>query len=151
MPLLAASMTDDARLVAGLATLYAAVRLVVALPIGVWVDRFDRRSLLVVANLMRGLVLTGLALSIQLDVSSLVALYVTIAVIGTLESTADNAAVAILPSLVDRRALDSANGRVQAVQIVADEFFGPPLGGLLFALAASGPVFPMGGLWAAAG
>ena len=44
MPLLAASMTDDARLVAGLATLYALVRLLVALPIGVWVDRFDRRT-----------------------------------------------------------------------------------------------------------
>lgn len=151
IPLLAASMTDDARLVAGLATLYAVVRLVVALPIGVVVDRFDRRSLLVVANLIRGLALIGLALSIQLDISSLVALYVTMAIVGTLESTADNAAVAILPSLVERRALDSANGRVQAVQIVADEFVGPPLGGFLFALAAAGPIFAMGGLWAVAG
>lgn len=151
IPLLAASMTDDARLVAGLATLYAVVRLVVALPIGVVVDRFDRRSLLVVANLIRGLALIGLALSIQLDMSSLVALYVTMAIVGTLESTADNAAVAILPSLVERRALDSANGRVQTVQIVADEFIGPPLGGFLFALAASGPIFAMGGLWAVAG
>lgn len=151
IPLLAASMTDDARLVAGLATLYAVVRLVVALPIGVVVDRFDRRSLLVVANLIRGLALIGLALSIQLDMSSLVALYVTMAIVGTLESTADNAAVAILPSLVERRALDSANGRVQGVQIVADEFIGPPFGGFLFALAASGPIFAMGGLWAVAG
>ncbi|MGP5305964.1 hypothetical protein [Brachybacterium alimentarium] len=41
MPLLAASMTDDPRVVAGLATLYALVRLLVALPIGVWVDRLD--------------------------------------------------------------------------------------------------------------
>lgn len=151
IPLLAASMTDDARLVAGLATLYAVVRLVVALPIGVWVDRFDRRTLLVTANILRAVALLGLALSIQLDMSSLVALYVTMAVVGMLESMADNAAVSILPSLVERSALDSANGRVQAVQIVADEFLGPPLGGFLFALAASGPVFAMGGMWAFAG
>lgn len=151
IPLLAASMTNDARLVAGLATLYAVVRLVVALPIGVWVDRFNRRSLLVVANILRGVALLGLALSIQLGISSLVALYVTMAIVGTLESTADNAAVAIVPSLVERRALDSANSRIQAVQIVADEFIGPPLGGFLFALAAAGPVFAMGGLWSVAG
>lgn len=151
MPLLAASMTDDPRLVAGLATLYALVRLLVALPIGVWVDRFNRRTLIIAANLLRGVALLGLALAIQFGVSTLVVLYATMAVVGTLESLADNAAVAILPSLVDRERLDSANGRVAAAQLVADEFAGPPLGGFLFALAAAVPVFAMGGLWAVAG
>ncbi|WP_147916806.1 MFS transporter [Ruania zhangjianzhongii] len=151
MPLLAASMTDDPRLVAGLATLYALVRLLVALPIGVWVDRVNRRTLIVAANLMRGLALLGLALTIHFGVSTLVLLYATMAVVGTLESLADNAAVAILPSLVDRERLDSANGRIAAAQLVADEFAGPPLGGFLFALAAAAPVFAMGGLWAVAG
>jgi len=151
MPLLAASMTDDPRLVAGLATLYALVRLLVALPIGVWVDRFDRRTLIVAANLLRGVGLLGLALTIQFGVSSLVVLYAAMAVVGTLESMADSAAVAILPSLVDRERLDSANGRVAAAQLVSDEFAGPPLGGFLFAIAAAAPVFAMGGLWAVAG
>lgn len=151
MPLLAASMTDDPRLVAGLATLYALVRLLVALPIGVWVDRFDRRTLIVSANLLRGTALLALALTIQFGVSSLVVLYVAMGVVGTLESLADNAAVAILPSLVDRDRLDSANGRVSAAQLVADEFVGPPLGGFLFASAAAAPVFAMGGAWAVAG
>lgn len=151
MPLLAASMTDDPRLVAGLATLYALVRLFVALPIGVWVDRFQRRTLIVTANLLRGVALLALALSIQFGASSLVVLYATMAVVATLESLADNAAVAILPSLVKREQLDSANGRVAAAQLVADEFAGPPLGGFLFALAAAAPVYAMGGLWAVAG
>ncbi|MCR2817303.1 MFS transporter [Microbacterium sp. zg.Y1090] len=151
MPLLAASMTDDPRLVAGLATLYALVRLLVALPIGVWVDRRDRRTLLVAANLLRGVALLVLALTVQFGVSSLVVLYAAMAVVGALESAADSAAVAMLPSLVDRKRLDSANGRVAAAQLFCDEFAGPPLGGLLFALAAAAPVFAMGGLWAAAG
>lgn len=151
MPLLAASMTEDPRLVAGLATLYALVRLFVALPIGVWVDRFQRRTLIVTANLLRGAALLGLALSLQFGASSLVVLYAMMAVVATLESLADNAAVAILPSLVKREQLDSANGRVAAAQLVADEFAGPPLGGFLFALAAAAPVYAMGGLWAVAG
>lgn len=71
MPLLAASMTDDPRVVAGLATLYALVRLLVALPIGVWVDRLDRRTLIVAANLLRGAGLLGLAMTIHFGVSSL--------------------------------------------------------------------------------
>lgn len=151
MPLLAASMTDDPRLVAGLATLYALVRLTIALPIGVWVDRIDRRTLIVAANLLRGAAVLALALTIHLGFSSLLILYAAMAVVGALESLADNAAVAILPSLVDRRDLDGANGRIAAVQLVADEFVGPPLGGLLFALAAAAPVLAMGGLWGAAG
>lgn len=151
MPLLAASMTDDPRIVAGLATLYAIVRLFVALPIGVLVDRIDRRLLIINANLLRGLALLAFALTLHLGLSSLVILYLSMAVVATLESTADNAAVAILPSLVDRGRLDSANGRIAATQLVADEFAGPPLGGFLIAIAAAAPVFAMGGLWAAAG
>jgi MFS family permease len=151
MPLLAASMTDDPRLVAGLATLYALVRLLVALPVGVWVDRADRRTLMVTANLLRGGALVALALTVHLGVSSLVVLYATMAVVGTLESMVDSAAVALVPSLVDRDRLDTANSRIAAGQLVADELAGPPLGGFLFALAAAAPVLATGGLWALAG
>ncbi len=151
MPLLAASLTDDPRLVAGLASMYALVRLLVALPIGVWVDRLDRRSLMVGANLIRGFALLVLAVTIELDLAGLVTLYAVMAVVGTLESLADNSAVAILPSLVKKEHLDSANSRITSVQLIADEFIGPPLGGLLFGLGAALPIFAMGGLWAGAG
>jgi len=151
MPLLATTLTDDPRLVAGLATMYALVRLVVALPIGVWVDRIDRRTLMVAANLLRGLVVIVLAVATQFEVGGLAVLYAVFAVVGTLESAADNAAVALVPSLVQPGELDRANGRISAAQLVADEFAGPPLGGFLFALAAAAPIFAMGGLWAAAG
>ncbi|MCT1615499.1 MFS transporter [Kocuria indica] len=151
IPLLATSFTDDPRLVAGLATLYAMVRLLVALPIGVWVDRLDRRTILIVANLFRGSAVIALAICVQLDVGGLILLYVVYGAIGTLESAADNASVSLVPNLVEKRQLDSANGRISAAQLVADEFVGPPLGGFLFALAAAAPVYAMGGLWAAAG
>ncbi|WP_354181888.1 MFS transporter [Arthrobacter sp. UYP6] len=151
MPLLAASLTDDPRWVAGLASVYALVRLLVALPVGVWIDRADRRTLLAVANVLRGGAVLALALCIQLGVGSLLLLYIAFALIGTLESAADNASVSLIPGLVPDRDLDRANSRISATQIIADEFAGPPLGGLLFAGAAAVPIFAMGGLWAGAG
>ncbi|SDM82111.1 Predicted arabinose efflux permease, MFS family [Cryobacterium flavum] len=151
MPLLAVSLTDDPRLVAGLATTYALVRLLVALPIGVWVDRVDRRTLLIGANLIRGLAVLALAVSVQLDLATLPLLYAAFAVVGTLESAADNASVSLLPGVVPVTQLDRANGRISAAQLIADEFAGPPLGGLLFAALAAAPLYLMGGLWAAAG
>lgn len=151
MPLLAASLTDDPRLVAGLATFYALIRLLVTLPVGVWVDRIDRRTLLVAANLLRGAAFIGLALTVHFGAPSLLLLYAAMAVVGTLESLADSAAVAMVPSLVTRDQLDQANGRLASAQLVADDFAGPPLGGFLFALAATVPIYTLGGLWAAAG
>ncbi|MFT7711891.1 MFS transporter [Clavibacter tessellarius] len=151
MPLVAAGVTDDPRGVAGLATTYALVRLLVALPVGVHVDRLDRRTLIVVANLLRGVAVLGLAASIQAGVASLVVLYAVMAVVGVLESAADGAAVAVLPSIVPHDRLDRANARIAGTQLVADEFVGPPLGGILFALAAAVPVYATGGLWFAAG
>lgn len=151
MPLLAASMTDDPRWVAGLASLYALVRVLVALPIGVWVDRADRRTVLATANVLRGGAVLALALSIQLGLGGLPLLYAAFALIGTMESAADNASVSLVPALVHGRELDRANSRISATQLLIDEFAGPPLGGLLFALAGAAPIFAMGGLWAAAG
>ncbi|NYJ16220.1 MFS transporter [Nesterenkonia sandarakina] len=151
MPLLAASMTDDPLWIAGLATMYALTRLLVVLPIGVYVDQLDRRSLMVSANLLRGLALVLLAASIQFGAASLLALYTVMAVVATLESLADGAAVAMLPGVVPKPALDRANSRIASVQLISDEFVGPPLGGLLFTVAAVLPVYVMGGVWAAAG
>lgn len=76
VPLLAASLTSDPRLIAGLATVCALVRLLVALPIGVWVDRIDRRVLLAVANLLRGVAVLALAVGLLVGVEGLVLLYV---------------------------------------------------------------------------
>ncbi|MCT9872089.1 MFS transporter [Paenarthrobacter aurescens] len=151
IPLVAASLTNDPRLVAGLATVYALVRLFVALPIGAWVDRADRGALLAMANLLRGVAILALAICPLVGVEGLVLLYVVFGILGTLESAADNAAISLVPSYVHERDLDRANGRISATQLVADELIGPPLGGLLFAVAATAPVFMMGGLWAVAG
>ncbi|TAP26939.1 MFS transporter [Arthrobacter sp. S41] len=151
VPLIAASLTPDPRLVAGLSLTYAVVRLLFALPIGVWVDRLDRRNLFSVANILRGLALLALGISFNLSFPNILVLYLAMAVVAVFEGTADTAAVAILPRLVKTTNLDRANSKIAATQLVTDEIVGPPLGGFLFALAAVIPLYFMGALWAIAG
>lgn len=146
IPLLAVALTTDPVLVAGLPAAYSAVRLLTVMPVGVLVDRWDRRAILWSTNLLRGLLLVGFAAALSAGVESITALYAVYVALGVLESAADNAALSVLPSLVPQAQLDRANGRISAAQLIADEFVGPPLGGLLFAVAVALPVYAMGGL-----
>lgn len=151
IPLVATSVTTDPTLIAGLSLVYSAVRVLLVVPVGVVVDRVDRRLLMWVPNVLRGAVLLATALAFALGVGSLPLLYVAFALVGVMEISADNAAISVLPDLVDPDDLDRANGRIATAQLVADEFVGPPFGGLLFALAVAAPLAATGALYAAAG
>lgn len=147
IPLVAASLTSSPVLIAGLATAYSLTRLLVTVPIGVYVDRWDRRTLMWTANLLRGLALVVLAGLLFLGQPSMWVLYAVYCFVGIMENVADNAAVAILPDLVTEDQLDSANSHISSVQLIADEFAGPPLGGLLFGVAAGLAVITTGSLY----
>lgn len=101
-------------------------------------------------NLIRGFLLAGAASAFIAGHGSLVLLYGVYAVLGVLETVADNAALSILPDIVSTAQLDRANGRISAAQLVADEFVGPPLGGFLFALAVALPLSVTSGVYLAA-
>ncbi len=58
--------------------------------------------------------------------------------------------MSILPDLVQTSELDNANSRISATQLIADEFAGPPLGGLLFGLASAAAVLTTGVLYSLA-
>lgn len=151
IPLVATSITTNPTLIAGLALVYSAVRMLLVVPVGVVVDRVDRRLLMWLPNVLRGLILLALSLTFAAGTESLVLLYVAFAVVGVMEIAADNAAISVLPDLVEPNDLDRANGRIATAQLVADEFVGPPFGGFLFALAVAAPLAATGGLYAAAG
>ncbi|HEY5472532.1 MAG TPA: MFS transporter [Candidatus Limnocylindrales bacterium] len=150
IPLLAAALTSDPVLIAGLSMVNAGARLLVVLPIGVLVDRVNRTTVLWAANLGRALVLATLALVVAKGAGSIAVLYGVFALIGVMESAADNSSLSILPAVVETEDLDKANSQISAAQLVADEFAGPPLGGLMFATAIALPFAAMGALYAAA-
>ena len=70
--------------------------------------------------------------------------------LGTGETLFDNAAQAMMPSVVRRDQLESANSHLYAVQILSFEFIGPPIGALLFATAAELPFIVDGASFALA-
>ncbi|WP_219418414.1 MFS transporter [Pseudonocardia nigra] len=135
-PLLLASLTADPALVAGAMFVQQLPWLLFALPAGVYVDRLDRRRLVVLVNLVRGLVIGGLAVAIATDVVTVALVYTALFVIGSMETLADNASTALIPAVVAPEQLPRANARMMGVHIVGNQLLAPPLGAALFVVAA---------------
>jgi MFS family permease len=149
-PLLAATLTRDPVLVAGLAFAYRLPWLLFTLVSGALVDRLDRRRIMWTADAVRTIMIGLLGLAVYAGLANLPLLYAVFFVLGTAETLFDNASQAILPAVVDREKLEKANGRLFGGQLVANEFAGPPLGGFLFAAAAAAPFLLDAGTFAAA-
>lgn len=149
-PLLAATLTRDPVLVAGVAFAQRLPWLLFPLVSGALVDRLDRRLTMGVVDLFRSALVGFLGLAVMAGAASLPLMYAVFFLLGTAETLFDNASQAILPGIVPRECLEAANGRLYAAQIVSNEFAGPPLGGFLFATAAALPFLLDAGTFAAA-
>jgi MFS family permease len=142
LPLLAASLTSAPGPVAGIRVAASLPWLLLALVAGVAVDRLDRRRLLWTVQAGRGALVAALGLAVAGGVDGAVLLglaYLVAFGLGAGEVLADNAAQALLPSLVPSDRLQAANGRLYAAQELANRLAGPPLGGVLFVAAAAAP------------
>ena len=139
LPLLAASLTRDPVLVAGLMTAARLPWLVFALLAGAIVDRLDRRRLMIAVNVSRAGLVGVIALTAATGTSRIWILYVVAFLLGINETLFDNAAQSMLPSVVPAHLLERANGRQYAAEVVANSFAGPPIGGLLFSFVVAAP------------
>jgi MFS family permease len=149
-PLLAASLTRDPLLIAGVAFVKQLAWLLFSLHAGALIDRLDRRLLLGYVDFFRTALIGFLGIAVLLDFAGIPLLYGVFFLIGAAEPLFDNASVAVLPAVVDRQVLQKANGRLFAAQTVMGEFVGPPFGGFLFATAAALPFLLDAGTFAAA-
>jgi MFS family permease len=141
LPLLAVQLTRSPLLIAGVTVAARAPWLLLSLVAGALADRLDRRQTMIRVNLVRTVLLGGLALAVAADVASLAMLYAVAVLLGIAETLFDTSAQSLLPAIVDRDDLTRANSRLFAVELVANEFAGPPLGGLL---AAAGLAVALG-------
>ncbi len=135
LPLLAVRLTDSPLLVAGLAIAARLPWLVFVLVAGALADRLDRRVTMRNVQLFRTAMLIGLTVLALADLLSLPVLYLTAFALGVAETMFDTAAQSILPSIVDKEKLAGANGRLYGVELVMQQFIGPPLGGLVIGLS----------------
>lgn len=138
-PLLIASMTRDPLLVAGATFASRLPWFLFALVSGALADRMDRKRVMVVTDALRAAGVALLALAVWTGDAGIAFLYVIAFGLGVAETFFDTSVEAFTPRLVTRERLPTANGRLQAVEFVGGVFGGPPLGALLFAVAASLP------------
>ena len=149
-PLLVAQQTDSPFLIALAATLQWLPKLLFALPAGVVTDRVDRRALVIAVDVVRVVVLGLLVASILTGTVSIAVVLLSLFLLGTAETFADNASGTLLPMLVHRDDLAVGNARIQTGFITVNQLAGPPLGAALFAAGSTLPFVAQGVLVLAA-
>ncbi len=102
--------------------------LLFGLLVGVWVDRRQRRSVLILADLGRGGMILTIALLGLARLLNMATLYAFSFVIGILTVFFDVAYQAYLPALVDRKQLVDANSKLETSNTLANTG-GPALAG----------------------
>lgn len=138
-PLLVASLTASPGAVGAAVVAQQLPWLLFSLFSGVVVDRLDRRRLVIVVNLCRSVVLATLTVLIALDVAPLAWVYVTLFLLGTGETLADNAVGALTVAAVRNEDLGQANAKIAVTFTLGNQLAGPPLGALLFAFGSALP------------
>lgn len=138
-PLLVASQTDNAMLVAMAALLQRLPWLLLGLYAGALADRIDRRRMVMIADGLRGVVLVGLSVVIVTGAFNIAAVLAAMLLLGVAEVFVDTPSQTLLPMVVDHRDLGLGNARLQAGFLVGNQVVGPPIGAFLFATGMAVP------------
>jgi MFS family permease len=139
LPLLAATLTDRPLLVAAVTACGYLPWLVFGLLGGAVADRVDQRRAMWAVDASRGLLVACFAVAVALGHASIGLLIALAFALTTLQTLFDNASTALLPALVDREALGSANARLMTGQQIAGGLLGAPVVPLLLAAGAAVP------------
>ena len=137
-PLLGYALTHSTTQAALATAAFFAAGTITRLPAGALVDRWSRRRVLLISNLASAGVFGVLALLVAIGSASIELLVATGVFAAVAETFFSPAASASLRAVVAPEYLAQAYTRMQARHHVAS-LIGPPLGGALFAAAASLP------------
>jgi predicted MFS family arabinose efflux permease len=133
LPLLAARLTSRPLLISWVGLAQELPWLLLALPGGMIIDRYNRRRLMVSAQAVQAVMLLLVAVLATFHLVSIWLLYVVAFALGCGDVIFTGANRAVIPLIVDRDKLESANGRSVTAETVGRQFLGPPLGSALFA------------------
>ena len=159
-PWLASAVTRSPILIAAAGFASRLPWLIFTLHAGVLTDRFDRRKLIVAMDFMRGLLTVFVGAVVYFNRDSFPALdelttitnlqtnwpiyftlLITAFLFGLAEVLRDNSAQTLMPSVVEKENLETANGRMWSAESLTNSFIGPPLGSLLIGIAIFIPFF----------
>ncbi|GIG66229.1 MFS transporter [Phytomonospora endophytica] len=137
-PLLMLALTGSAGYAGLLATGQIAIQVLVTLPAGLLADRVNRRTIMIVSDLSRAVILGGVALAVYGGWAT-IPLIIGSAVLSSLFHGIFNpASTAALKQLVPAAQITSAQAQNEA-RMRATGLIGPPIGGWLFGIARSVP------------
>ncbi|MEU5300264.1 MFS transporter [Streptomyces noursei] len=139
LPLLAHALTADPLLIALVTACGFAPWLLFGLLGGAVADRVDQRRAMWAVDVLRGLLMGGFALAVAAGAAGIGLLLALAFALTTLQTLFDNAATALLPAVVPREALTSANARLMTGQEVVGRFVGGPVAPLLIGVGLALP------------
>ena len=137
MPLMAVQLLHaDAFEMGLLGMLESLAFLLISLPAGAWVDRWRKKRVIVLGDLVRAALLLTLPLAWLLDALTLVQLYVVATLVGVVTVFFDVANQSYLPEIVEADQIADGNGKLQASQQTAG-VVGPAAAAALVRLVGS--------------
>ncbi|MCG5212943.1 MFS transporter [Streptosporangium sp. KLBMP 9127] len=137
-PLLVLAVTGSAALAGVTGACRIVTNILVSLPAGVWVDRWDRRRILLGSEAVRFLTMSALAVAIFTEQVALWHIIVVAVVNGAADACSSPARATAIRAIVPAEQLPSAYAQEEARSHAAS-LAGPPLGGFLFALGRAVP------------
>lgn len=147
-PLYVASKTNSPVTVSAVTFVIWIPWLLFSLPGGVFVDRVDRRRLMVRLDTARVAVMTVLGVTMVSGHAGLWLLFGALFLIQSGEVLFRAAAGAMIPAVVPRPMLERANGWLMGGAMTTQMMIAGPLGGFLFAVAVSIPFLVNAGTYA---
>jgi MFS family permease len=152
LPLIALGITRDPAAFASVIFVGRLPWLIFALPAGALADRLDRRITMTSVSLFRAAAIAVLAGVVAANGETIIVLYVAAFALGVGETLFDTAAQSILPMLTEHPDhLVRANSRLSAVELVTNQFIGPPLGAFIAGITLSGALIVSSGSYLLAG
>jgi MFS family permease len=139
LPLFALTATKDPRLISLVSAAIYVPWLLVSLPAGAIVDRHDRVTLMWRSQAVQCAVMCTLLALVVTHLAGIAVLVVGGLLLGAAEVVFSNAAQSVLPALVPADTLERANGTQQIALTAGETFVGPPVGSVLFGVAAALP------------
>ncbi|MFE9770071.1 MFS transporter [Streptomyces sp. NPDC005931] len=139
LPLLAVTLTDDPLLIASVTACGHLPWILFGLLGGAVADRVDRRRAMWTVDALRGVLVAAFAGAVAAGHASIGLLIALAFALTTLQTLFDNASTALLPSLVTRDSLGSANARLMTGQRLAGGLVGGPAVPLLLTVGAAAP------------
>lgn len=130
LPILILNITSSGFIMGLIGTLEIIPLFLVGLPAGVWVDRWNRKIILLVADFSRFVLIGLIPIAAMFHIALLPVIAIVMLATGIFSVFFDAAYAALIPSTVPSEQLGRANGYIEAIESIAFAL-GPSLGGVL--------------------